>query len=660
MLRITYATCRQTIDTQFFVTSKIIAQELKVPILPWDYLVAAVRDGETDLDSEHARKMREWVWKIVERNQLLFAGTTYSGEGNRRITPYVSSPGTCDGNVFDSAESMLRVDHANNTEIFAIAANMQPYFAPFFASSNIENEVRNIIPSLMRHSTKTCDLEFLFHMAPVFNVKFFLGLFFTAAQIKQLPCGLFNEVQGDKPTVGNFFRAEKVPEGAQPFTAYGVHIAVICVVASFMGADMPLSPECPSFLAAKAVKLLMENAPASMLHPSGTHITTRGFTGKAVHACVLHVPAPANKVNFFLRQQNDTAFMNSVPEMSMLSSRCRPYMPEDMVHVQWLAFLTDSHPALMQLWNKKCAVVGTRVEDRKISINSTLNNIGLSDLYRTLDPSMLPPDDSLVYGVHYPILGTGLRHTTENSKWETVLGWVVMYDDKRSRIHIFHTDQDECMEEVGHGGENVHVLQGDPGCAEESFDVKTPLIFATLRSKRMLVLPLIARPAAVLYYARKQCYGVLHYNTLTGQCYDPATGGYTLRMPGDSQPSVDSCQYGGFTERFIDPLEAERCLLSVPTKLFVDTRAFIDTDGILDQRLPVGAGTRTYLGGILWYPHSITDYEPDKVYLLVRQGADTSSNYTLCKVDVEFLVHPDAMEHDWRTIHGIRCGDNAR
>lgn len=312
MFALTHTALRQATDTQFFVMSKTILTELKVPIIPLDWLIQAVHTREVDFGSEHVIQVREWVNKVVAQNQLLFASNSQSC--SRRVTPYVSSPAGVDGNVFDQTQKMLRVDHASGTEIHAIASNMLKYFKNFFYSSNIDNETRCLTPALTRHSVKVCNFKALFNMAPVCNVYSFLGLFFTKAEMRSLPDGLFTEVEDDLPQTGSFNRVEKVPEGSLPFTAYGIHIVVAIVLASFLDTDTPNSLEINSVIATKITKMMAEQAPSSMLHPTGQALDLRGFTGKNVHACKLQITPSTDIVRkcFFLRQRNDACFLRKV------------------------------------------------------------------------------------------------------------------------------------------------------------------------------------------------------------------------------------------------------------------------------------------------------------------------------------------------------------
>jgi hypothetical protein len=657
VMRFTHTALVRTIDMSFFVLNKAIVEELKVPVVPFEWLKKVVRDREIDLDHEFAIKIREWVHKLVSRNQFLPATNVKAGfNGVTRVSPYVSSPSTPDGNVADVGESMLCTDNANGTEAFSIACNIQPYLGGFFHSSNVDNEARNLIPAITRHASKVCDFEPLFDMAPVLNVDFLLGLFFSPDELRTLPAGIFNVAIGNKPACGMFSRVEKPPEAGQAHTAYGVHIGVLLIVAAVMGTDMPSTPDCNTFLATKITKELLNFTPPSMLHPSGTDLVLRGFTGKNLQMSELKITPRTDTVtsSFFLRQRNDTSFSNKFPVMSMLDSHLRPYIHEDLVHVQWTPFLEKNHSQLVQEWNKKCLTTSSLVEDRFMFVNSKLSRVVLSDLYRTLDTSMIPCDDTLLYGVPYPIIGTGVRHTTRLCGWSTVLGYVVMISPESSRIHIFETEADEVIEDPQEGGNAV--MSGDPGCAEKEFMVKTIDVFDTLRKKSFLVLPLIARPSAVLFDPSANRYGTLQFNLSTGQCYDATTGKYTLRIPDpDGEFSPDEVEIVDDVALFQrNPIEVEQALIGIPTLLLADSSGFMGADGLPDQRLPIGAATRTYVEGILWYPQCSADYTPDTVYLLVHTGDSNSSSYDMMSCNVSFLVHPVTQDYTWNTISTIR------
>jgi hypothetical protein len=230
----------------------------------------------------------------------------------------------------------------------------------------------------------------------------------------------------------------------------------------------------------------------------------------------------------------------------------------------------------------------------------------------------------------------------------------VMISPESSRIHIFETEADEVIEDPQEGGNAV--MSGDPGCAEKEFMVKTIDVFDTLRKKSFLVLPLIARPSAVLFDPSVNRYGTLQFNLSTGQCYDATTGKYTLRIPDpDGEFSPDEVEIVDDVALFQrNPIEVEQALIGIPTLLLADSSGFMGADGLPDQRLPIGAATRTYVEGILWYPQCSADYTPDTVYLLVHTGDSNSSSYDMMSCNVSFLVHPVTQDYTWNTISTIR------
>jgi hypothetical protein len=348
--------------------------------------------------------------------------------------------------------------------------------------------------------------------------------------------------------------------------------------------------------------------------------------------------------------------------MSMLDSPMPPYMTEDQVHVQWVSVLQQSHPDLFQQWMQVCTTAESYTTERTIRVNASLPKLLLSDLYRSLETSLFPCDDTLVYGVTYPIIGTGMGYTTPKSKASTVLGYVCLDTYSTSLIHVFPRDADVIDESemlaVGSDEDDpaAEMLPpaGDPGCAEEHYRVETTEVFNVLRKRNFLVLPLIARPAALLFYDAMDCYGTLEFDISTGQCYDPVKGGYGLRIARSLETSIDNESSDTDQVVWLNPVEVEQSLLRVPTTLFVDTRGFAGADGTPDPRLPVGAHDNTLLQCLLWYPHGQDDYVPNKVYLLAHESGENSSDFSMMICDVSWLVHPDTVDDAWRVITDIR------
>jgi hypothetical protein len=185
----------------------------QVPIIPFDWLQELVADGgDSFKGSENSIKLREWVTGVLNNNQLISHQTGRDSD-DKRLSPYVSSPGTANGNPIDPVNSMLRSNNAGSSEAESIATNMLKHMSNFFSSSNIDREVRNLVPAISRHCMKMPDFEPLFNMRPVCNVKFFLGLLFTDQELRQMPQDIFTSVLDDKPPTGQFARMEKAPEG---------------------------------------------------------------------------------------------------------------------------------------------------------------------------------------------------------------------------------------------------------------------------------------------------------------------------------------------------------------------------------------------------------------------------------------------------------------
>jgi hypothetical protein len=402
-----------------------------------------------------------------------------------------------------------------------------------------------------------------------------------------------------------------------------------------------------------------------MLHPSGTHMLCRGFTGKSVRQVELEIPHRADKIQsaFFHRPRNDTSLMNTNPSMSMLDSAIQPYMFEDTIHARWVPFLLKSHLTLVQEWDHVCVLHGTDVLKRGVRVNDSLRKIVLSDMYRSLDPSLLPCNDTLLYGVYYPLLGAGMGHTAEDNTWNNVTGWVYLRDATHSQIHIFKSDSvvmDEPAVEEGCDDEDmcepVYRPAGDTGCAESHYEMPAKDVFSKLRKERLLVLPVVNRPGAVLWHPDQKCYGMLAFDLDTGHCYNPVDGCYTMRVNTKEAAEASLDDIVG-NEIKLTPLELETMLLGVPTHVFVDTQAFA-VDGVSERFIPEGSNHETLLKCSLWYPGAGDLYLEDHVYLLAHVGGANSSSYSLIHCDVSFLVHPD--EHylkEWTIISSIRNCD---
>jgi hypothetical protein len=193
------------------------------------------------------------------------------------------------------------------------------------------------------------------------------------------------------------------------------------------------------------------------------------------------------------------------------------------------------------------------------------------------------------------------------------------------------------------------------GRREACYAVDTKDVFDKLRSLSLLVMPLVARPGAVVRHTGYGIIGVLDFNAVTGQCYDHLDGCYTMRVPsqqGAREASVDSLDCG--TKLKITPLELEKMLLDVPTEVCVDTRGFT-VDGVADRRIPEDALDETLLKCCVWYPHAGVDYTPEDVYVLAHSGEDMSATFTLMHCNVSWIVQSsDDISSTWNTIRSVR------
>jgi hypothetical protein len=189
----------------------------------------------------------------------------------------------------------------------------------------------------------------------------------------------------------------------------------------------------------------------------------------------------------------------------MLDSPCQPYMFEDCVHARWIAFLLRLHTQLMQEWDSICVTKGRDVKSRIVRANGVLCHLVLSDIYRSLDANLIPCNDTLLYGNHYPIVSSGYSALTPDHRWANQVGWVCIQDANTSEVKIFQSA----------ASDDRH---GDPGCSESLTHKPTKDIFKYLRSRNLLVQPVVNRPGAVIWDDQLERYGLVKSTPLVRPC----------------------------------------------------------------------------------------------------------------------------------------------
>jgi hypothetical protein len=645
-------TLRQTVDMPMFVFTNLIAKSMKVPLLPFAWIQAVVARGgctagdvesDYDLNSPHCRKMRAWVNSLMARNQLLRA-TTSTGVQSQRREPYVSSPANEDGNSVCNAEQRLaesasehifRVNEVDsNGHTACMARNLTAAMYPFFQATNVERNAKNLVPMITRHSEKVCDMRALFNMKNVMDMGFFMRLFHDQDDFDALdPCLRAREQHGSNNviTLGMFNSKDKSTEGKPSFTAYGTHITALVVMTAFLGPDFSPSSMAAVQIASRITEHLLQDVPRALLYPSGDSALMKVMLQRDVPLQVHVKQRDSVQAQFFYRRRNGEKIANRPVEQNVteceaqLSSPLRPFWYEDCMHCfAWIPCLRLAHAKVLNQWNTEGVIDlqklrGSDAQQHVAEDQHPVSKLTIQELILSLAPHRLPCDPTLLYGTPYPCVGTGATFLNDDDSIRLLFASVVVHDAKTTTLTIF---------EDGFAPNRVIT------------EYPTNKIFEVLLQKKMLVLPSVARPSALVHVATEGFYGTLHYDQETLSCYNPNTAKYTCRY----------FHNGTLSKKYLTALDIADVLVQEREKIFLRTDALLAIP-LIGQLLPVGA-ENTYMQAKLWYPEDISQYEEDHICVLIRRG--TSDRFELCKVHVSSVESQEKMNPSMRVLPGVR------
>ena len=613
---------RQAVDLGLFVLTHHMATSLKAPRVPFEWLQQVVTrggctagdaDAAYDLDSPNCRKIRDFVKTVQERNQLL-RSTTYTGQQSQRKEPYISSPANPDGNSVCNAEQRLedsasehffRVNEVdNNGSIACMARHLTSSMYSFFQDTNIERNSKNLVPMITRHSEKVCDFRALFNMKNVMDVGFFMRLFHGQDDFETLDACLRTREPASNTNVtvlGMFNSNAKPVENKPAYTAYGIHIVPLIVIHSLAGPDFTASSMSSVQIASRITEHMLKDVPKALMYPSGEKVQVKCMLKHDVPLSLNVQPRSYINEAFCFRRRNGEKIANRPVEQNVvegeaqLSSPLRPFWYEDCICAgYWLPFFKQAHAKVLNQWSTEgridLHILRNGDMERPVPPESDQPPFKLSiqDLIVSMAAHKIPCDPTLLYGMPYPCVGVGGSFVQDDDSVRLVFASVVMKDANSSTLTLFE----------------------DGVAANRSItEHPTSTIYDVLLQHKLLVLPTVARPSALLHVESQGCFGTLRFDMATKSCYDPDTARYQCRYFKD----------GNLHTKNVTALDLMDVLVQEREKIFVHTSALLALPNIV-QLLPVGSDN-SYMKVKLWYPEDESMHEEDHVCVLIKRGS---------------------------------------
>jgi hypothetical protein len=214
--------------------------------------------------------------------------------------------------------------------------------------------------------------------------------------------------------------------------------------------------------------------------------------------------------------------------------------------------------------------------------------LSIQHLVVSMAAHKIPCDPTLLYGMPYPCVGVGGSFVQDDDSVRLVFASVVMKDANSSTLTLFE----------------------DGVAANRSItEHPTSKIYDVLLQHKLLILPTVARPSALLHVESQGCFGTLRFDMATKSCYDPDTARYQCRYFKD----------GNLHTKNVTALDLMDVLVQEREKIFVHTSALLALPNIV-QLLPVGSDN-SYMKVKLWYPEDESMHEEDHVCVLIKRGS---------------------------------------
>jgi hypothetical protein len=619
---------RQSVDLGLFVFTHHMATSLDAPKLPFAWLQAVVArggctvgDAESayDLDSPNCRKVREFVKRVMDRNQLL-RSNTHTGLQSTRKEPYVSSPADMDGNSVCNAEQRLedsasahifRVNEVDtNGSTACMARNLVSSMYQFFQDTNVESSSKNLVPMITRHSEKVCDFRALFNMKNVMDVGLFMRLFHAQAEFDALdPCLRKREAPGSNnvTTVGMFNSNAKPAEGKASFTAYGMHLVPLIVISSMLGPDFTASSMSSVQIASRITEHMLKDVPKALMYPSGENVQVKCILKHDIPLQLFVKPRSFTQEAFCFRRRNGEKIANRPVEQNVvegeaqLSSPLRPFWYEDCISASyWIPFFKQAHAKVLNQWSTEGHIDLHTLRNGEMARPVVAEGadppfkLSIQELVLSMASHKIPCDPTLLYGMPYACVGVGSTFIEDDDSMRQMFASVVLKDSNTSTLTVFED-----------GVASNRKITEHP----------TSKIYDILIEHKLLVLPTVARPSAVVRVDSQGCFGTLQFDTVAKTCYNPDTARYVCRYFKD----------GNLQTMNVTGLDLMDVMIQEREKMFVRTQALLTLPNIV-QLLPV-ASDNTYMQVKLWYPEDASMYEEDHVCVLIRRGS--SDRYSL-------------------------------
>jgi hypothetical protein len=212
----------------------------------------------------------------------------------------------------------------------------------------------------------------------------------------------------------------------------------------------------------------------------------------------------------------------------------------------------------------------------------------IQHLILSLSPNRLPCDAMLLYKTPYPCVKVGRSFVDDDADtFDLHFASVILHDSENASLTIFNANSNDVLRTTKHD---------------------TAEIFDVLRKEKLLVLPMVARPSALVYVADEGFYGTLIYDKELRTCFNPITAQYTCRYFHNDMVK----------EKFFSALDIMDVLVQEREKIYIRTEALLALP-IIATLLPVGS-ENTYMMVKAWYPEDESAFEEDHICVLIRRG----------------------------------------
>lgn len=340
---------KHMIDPRPIIVNHVFVQELRPPIVAFDWLWRVIREGVTVhnrnalLEDPDYLAVRGWIGRLISSRLFLPQTTVMGMDYTNNVTPYICSAGN--GIGAGAKETLLRTRVEGNTDphlVFGREVAASKLAEQVFRGTGVPAKEEVWRSAFRAYRQLVPNMNACFGAFSIFNVRDVMKLF----QVENIP-PKFNRVVADGAREWGAEMVKQIQFGTEErYIATGVHFMGLLLLSSLYHRDVEsgFHSNMTSNVASNLMSFAAVLSPPTVMlgGHKAMHVKTFRFGNSGVPRGSVIKKVKNQEVDYYLRGDGDTDLFTSNC-LLLLDGTFNSYMFEDTVHMAQIISFMRTH-----------------------------------------------------------------------------------------------------------------------------------------------------------------------------------------------------------------------------------------------------------------------------------------------------------------------------